>query len=81
MTPGQIVLERLGTVLGVPSNHIHLYSLAVIKAYKLYVKSKIANIIQKYGGTTLVDFNVSVFDIFAISQTLNLILMPGFDNI
>lgn len=48
---------------------------------EIYVKSKIAKIIHKYGGTILVDFNVGIFDIFAISHTLNLILMPGFDNI
>jgi hypothetical protein len=35
---------------------------------------------HKYVGTILVDFNVGIFDIFAISHTLNLILMSGFDN-
>ncbi len=34
-----------------------------------------------YPGTILVGFNVSDFDIFTISHTLNLILVPGFDNI
>lgn len=48
---------------------------------ELYVKSKIEKIIHRYGDTILVDFNVSNFDIFAISHTLNLILMSGFDNI
>ena len=48
---------------------------------ELYVKSKIAKIIHKYGGTILVGFNVGVSDIFAISHTLNLSLMSDFDNI
>ena len=48
---------------------------------ELYVKSKIAKIIHKYGGTILVDFNVGIFDIFAISHTLNLIFVPDFDSI
>ena len=34
-----------------------------------------------YGDTILVGFNVCIYDVFAISHTLNLILMLGFDKI
>jgi len=62
-------------LLASPSHRLLTYAIL-----RTLCKSKIAKIIHKYGSTIPVDFNVSVFDIFAISHTLNLFFMPGFDN-